>query len=135
MPNEQCTLVGFNIGRPFNHSLFAPDLAPIYGPCHSRKSINRALILHKGGSKQEARGEGAKEEAPPQPPPEPRRTTAGASPDHHRNLAGPPPGLAGPPLEPRRTTTSRPDVQVRSSGPTFRPDIQARHSAQVPTFC
>ncbi|PKU62333.1 hypothetical protein MA16_Dca028436 [Dendrobium catenatum] len=48
MSNERCTIEGFNIGRPFDHSLFAPDLTPIYKPCHSRKIINRALILHNG---------------------------------------------------------------------------------------
>ncbi|KAI0512319.1 hypothetical protein KFK09_012958 [Dendrobium nobile] len=122
---------GFNIGRPFDHSLFAPDLTPIYELCHSRKSINRALILHKRGPKQEEkkRREGissssnAAGTSPDHrrniagPPQEPRRTTAGTSPDHRRSLAGLPPEL-------RCTTTSRPDVLFK-----------ARHSAQVPTFC
>ncbi|PKU63852.1 hypothetical protein MA16_Dca010770 [Dendrobium catenatum] len=47
MSNERCTIDGFNINRPLDHSLFAPDLTPIYKPCHSRKTINRALIFHK----------------------------------------------------------------------------------------
>ncbi|PKU59023.1 hypothetical protein MA16_Dca029091 [Dendrobium catenatum] len=53
MANEQYTIVGFNIGRPFDHSLFAPDLTAIYKLCHSRKIINRALILYKGDSSEE----------------------------------------------------------------------------------
>ncbi|KAI0516679.1 hypothetical protein KFK09_009356 [Dendrobium nobile] len=98
------------------------------------------------------------------PPQEPRRTTTGtspdqhrASPDHHRNLAGPPPdhhwnlagppqGLAGPPPEPRRTTAgprrtttgTSPDhhLKARRSGPTFRPCLllKAQRSAEGPTF-
>ncbi|PKU80589.1 hypothetical protein MA16_Dca011713 [Dendrobium catenatum] len=36
-----------------NYSQFAHDLTPIYGLCHSRKTINRALILHKGDSSEE----------------------------------------------------------------------------------
>ncbi|PKU80775.1 hypothetical protein MA16_Dca014613 [Dendrobium catenatum] len=47
MSNKRCTIEGFNINRPFDHSLFAPDLTPIYKPCNSRKTIYRALILHK----------------------------------------------------------------------------------------
>ncbi|PKU75306.1 hypothetical protein MA16_Dca022109 [Dendrobium catenatum] len=47
MSDERCTIKGFNISRPFNRSLFDPDLTPIYELCHSRKTINRALILHK----------------------------------------------------------------------------------------
>ncbi|PKU60368.1 hypothetical protein MA16_Dca027681 [Dendrobium catenatum] len=108
MSNERCTIVGFDIGRPFDHSLFAPDLTPIYELCHSRKSINRALILHKRGGGVQARSKKRrgeekeeekeeKEEAPPRPPPEPCRTTVGASPDHRQSLAGPPSEL-------RRTT-------------------------------
>ena len=57
MSNERCIIVGFNIGRPLDHSLFAPDLTPIYGSCHSRKSINRALILHQKGGREEREGE------------------------------------------------------------------------------
>ncbi|KAL0922450.1 hypothetical protein M5K25_006438 [Dendrobium thyrsiflorum] len=34
-----------------NHSLFTLDLLPIYKLCHSRKSINRALILLEKGPK------------------------------------------------------------------------------------
>ncbi|PKU62459.1 hypothetical protein MA16_Dca022547 [Dendrobium catenatum] len=47
MSNKRCTIEGFNINRPFDHSLFAPDLTPIYKSCHSRKTINRAIIFHK----------------------------------------------------------------------------------------
>ncbi|PKU74951.1 hypothetical protein MA16_Dca021190 [Dendrobium catenatum] len=47
MSNERCTIEGFNINRSFDHSLFVPDLTPIYKPCHYRKTTNRALILHK----------------------------------------------------------------------------------------
>ncbi|KAI0502017.1 hypothetical protein KFK09_016962 [Dendrobium nobile] len=100
MPNERCTLVGFNIGRPFNHSLFAPDLAPIYGPCHSRKSINRALILHKREIQARERRREEKEEFlldSRRTTAEPRRTTAGPPQESRRTTAGPPQNLAGPP--------------------------------------
>ncbi|PKU85159.1 hypothetical protein MA16_Dca014839 [Dendrobium catenatum] len=45
-------------------------------------------------------------------------TTAGASPDHRRSLAGPPPEF-------HHTTISRPDVQARraTEGLTFRPNV------------
>ncbi|KAI0493164.1 hypothetical protein KFK09_027440 [Dendrobium nobile] len=46
--------------RPFDHSLFAPDLTTIYEPCYFRKTINRALILHKGNSSEEGEEEGKK---------------------------------------------------------------------------
>ncbi|KAI0504938.1 hypothetical protein KFK09_015895 [Dendrobium nobile] len=86
---------------------------PIYELCHSKKSINRALILHKRGSKQEEEKRRKRRKKllldhrrnlarPPQ--------LAGTSPNHRRSLAGPPPELAGPPPELRCTTTSRPDV-------------------------
>ncbi|KAI0510161.1 hypothetical protein KFK09_010761 [Dendrobium nobile] len=100
MSNERCTIVGFNIGRPFDHSLFAPDLTPIYRPCHSRKSINRALISHKRETqaRREGRGEGGSSSSTAAgPPSDHRRSTAGPPPDRCRNLAGPPP-------KPRRTT-------------------------------
>ncbi|PKU86299.1 Ultraviolet-B receptor UVR8 [Dendrobium catenatum] len=69
-----------------NHSLFSHDLTPIYKPCHSRKTINRALILHKGDSSEEREEEEKKEEkeeAPPRPPPElfPSPEDAGTLPD------------------------------------------------------
>ncbi|KAL0917380.1 hypothetical protein M5K25_012434 [Dendrobium thyrsiflorum] len=35
-----------------NHSENTPDLSLIYKPCHSQKSINRALILHEEGPEQ-----------------------------------------------------------------------------------
>ncbi|PKU67489.1 hypothetical protein MA16_Dca016213 [Dendrobium catenatum] len=57
MSNERYTIEGFDINRPFDHSLFAPDLTPISKPCHSRKTINRALILHKTTKKSEKRRE------------------------------------------------------------------------------
>ncbi|KAI0493043.1 hypothetical protein KFK09_027319 [Dendrobium nobile] len=105
MSNERCTIVGFNIGRPFDHSLFALDLTPIYGPCHSRKSINRALILHKRrrlSKREKKRREGEREgrnssSTAAGPPPNHRRNLVGPPPDHRRNLAGPPQDLAGPP--------------------------------------
>ncbi|PKU74873.1 hypothetical protein MA16_Dca005064 [Dendrobium catenatum] len=85
MSNKWCTIEGFNIGRPFNHSLFAPDLTPIYMLCHSRKTINRALILHKGDSseKREKRSREGGESAPPRPPSEffPPSEYAGILPD------------------------------------------------------
>ncbi|PKU74692.1 hypothetical protein MA16_Dca004883 [Dendrobium catenatum] len=108
MSNERCLIVGFDIGRPFNHSLFAPDLTPIYELCHSRKSKNRALILHKGGGRQarrEGRGEGRISSS----------TTAGTSPDHRRSLAGPPP-------EPHLSTAGvspHHHLKARRSGPMF----------------
>ncbi|PKU83812.1 hypothetical protein MA16_Dca010905 [Dendrobium catenatum] len=55
MSDERCTIKGFNINRPFDHSLFAHDLTSIYKLCHSKKSINRPLISHERGPKQEAR--------------------------------------------------------------------------------
>ncbi|PKU60660.1 hypothetical protein MA16_Dca020433 [Dendrobium catenatum] len=67
---------GFIINRPFDHSLFAHDLTPIYKLCHSIKSINRPLISHERGPKQEEvkkkmrrRGEekNRREETPPRP--------------------------------------------------------------------
>ncbi|KAI0496904.1 hypothetical protein KFK09_023230 [Dendrobium nobile] len=73
MSNERCMIVGFNIGRPFDHSLFASVLTTIYELCHSRKTINRALILHKGDSSEEREEEEKKEEkeeAPLRPPSE-----------------------------------------------------------------
>ncbi|PKU59618.1 hypothetical protein MA16_Dca028694 [Dendrobium catenatum] len=114
MSNERYTIVGFDISHPFNHSLFAPDLTPIYELCHSRKSINRTLILHKRGSKQEERKKRRKKllldrrQNIAGPPQEPHRTTVGTSPDHRQNLAGPPPEL-------RRTTPPQ--------GPMFRPNV------------
>ncbi|KAL0916504.1 hypothetical protein M5K25_014023 [Dendrobium thyrsiflorum] len=68
-----------------NHSTLAIDFSFIYKSCHSRKSINRALILHEKGQKLE----GIKREiedrscplAPPRPPPEYGRTTAGPPPE------------------------------------------------------
>ncbi|PKU65931.1 hypothetical protein MA16_Dca009005 [Dendrobium catenatum] len=59
MSNEWCTIVGFNIDRPFDHSLFAPDLTHIYKSCHSKKTINRDIILHK---RTQVRGERRREE-------------------------------------------------------------------------
>ncbi|PKU59086.1 hypothetical protein MA16_Dca029238 [Dendrobium catenatum] len=50
MFDERCTIKGFNISRPFDHSLFAHDLAPIYKLCNSRKSINRPIISHERGA-------------------------------------------------------------------------------------
>ncbi|KAL0914564.1 hypothetical protein M5K25_014923 [Dendrobium thyrsiflorum] len=67
--------------RPFvhNHSPFPR----IYGPCHSRKSINRASFLLQKGPREpeleEIKGEIEDRSfplAPPRPPPEFRRTTA-----------------------------------------------------------
>ncbi|PKU79927.1 hypothetical protein MA16_Dca025406 [Dendrobium catenatum] len=57
MSDEWCTIKGFNISRPFDHSLFAPDLTPIYKLWHSRKSIKRALISHERGLKQRGKQE------------------------------------------------------------------------------
>ncbi|PKU63094.1 hypothetical protein MA16_Dca024523 [Dendrobium catenatum] len=71
MSDERCTIKGFNISRPFDHSLFDRDLTPIYELCHSRKTINRPLISHERGLKQEEkknnrrRREGEGESAPP----------------------------------------------------------------------
>ncbi|PKU77399.1 hypothetical protein MA16_Dca011405 [Dendrobium catenatum] len=54
----------------------APDLTPIYKPCHSRKTINRALILHKRTQvkrekkKGRRRERGKGESSPPRPPSE-----------------------------------------------------------------
>ncbi|PKU79342.1 hypothetical protein MA16_Dca000687 [Dendrobium catenatum] len=84
MSNERCTIKGFNIGHPFGHSLFAPDLTPIYKLCHSRKSINRPLIPHEKGrrkprEKKEEKEESSSRLAPP-------RTTKG-----RRSAAAPPP--------------------------------------------
>ncbi|KAI0489431.1 hypothetical protein KFK09_029274 [Dendrobium nobile] len=131
MSNERCMIVGFNIGRPLDHSLFAPNLMPFYGPCHSRKSINRALISHKRGiqARERRREEKGKEKegAPPQQPSDHRQHLAGPPPDHRRNLAGPPQEPRWTTAEPRRTTTLRPDVQsLRSTeDPTScrRPDV------------
>ncbi|KAL0923481.1 hypothetical protein M5K25_007540 [Dendrobium thyrsiflorum] len=123
-----------------NHSPFALDFSHIYKPCHSRKSINRALILHEKGPKLEGINREIRDcscpLAPPRPPPEFCRTTARPPPE------GPTPTFC-------RTTTqglkfcSRPDVllKARSSarGLTFcsRSDVllKARCSAQGPTFC
>ncbi|KAI0512230.1 hypothetical protein KFK09_012868 [Dendrobium nobile] len=109
MSNERCTIVGFNIGRPFDHSLFAPDLTPIYGSCHSRKSINSALISHE--KETQARREGREGRSSSSTTAGTslghRRTIAGASSDHLRSLAGPPPEF-------RRITISRPDVLLKA---------------------
>ncbi|PKU70602.1 hypothetical protein MA16_Dca008719 [Dendrobium catenatum] len=125
MSNERCMIVGFNIGRPLDHSLFAPDLMPIYGPCHSRKSINRALISHKRGPKQEREEEKRRKEFLL----DSRRTTA----ESRRTTAGPPQEsrrtTAGPPQEPRRTTTK----PRRTT--TLRPDVHPRRPAKDPTSC
>ncbi|PKU69913.1 hypothetical protein MA16_Dca026528 [Dendrobium catenatum] len=93
MSDEWCTIKGFNISRPFNHSLFAADLTFIYKLCHSRKSINRALISHKRGPKRgdprrkkRRRREWEGESTPPRPPPEffPPPEHAGILPDIRR---------------------------------------------------
>ncbi|KAL0924133.1 hypothetical protein M5K25_004940 [Dendrobium thyrsiflorum] len=91
-----------------NHSLFPR----IYGPCHSKKSINRApsLLEKEPGEPEPKEIKGEIEDrscplAPPRPPPELRRTTAirpYTSPDHHLKAlhsAGPPP--EGPKFNPR----------------------------------
>ncbi|KAL0919586.1 hypothetical protein M5K25_011689 [Dendrobium thyrsiflorum] len=59
-----------------NHSEITPDLSLIYKPCHSQKSINRALISPRGrtqGKKRRRRREEKKErreKTPPRPPPD-----------------------------------------------------------------
>ncbi|PKU64418.1 hypothetical protein MA16_Dca025460 [Dendrobium catenatum] len=83
MSNEQCTIMGFDIGHPFSHSLFAPDLTPIYKLCHSRKSINRPLIPHEKGRKSREKKEEKEESSCRLAPP---RTTKG-----RRSAAAPPP--------------------------------------------
>ncbi|PKU80213.1 hypothetical protein MA16_Dca005744 [Dendrobium catenatum] len=60
MSDERCTIKGFNINSPFDHSLLAPDLTPIYELCHSRKSINRPLISHERGTQARRREEEVK---------------------------------------------------------------------------
>ncbi|KAL0925787.1 hypothetical protein M5K25_004157 [Dendrobium thyrsiflorum] len=59
-----------------NHSEITPDLSLIYEPCHSQKSINRALISprrgtqgKKGRRRREEKKE-RREETPPRPPPD-----------------------------------------------------------------
>ncbi|KAL0908389.1 hypothetical protein M5K25_022880 [Dendrobium thyrsiflorum] len=135
-----------------NHSPFTLDFSPIYKPCHSRKSINRAPISLEKGPKLE----GIKREigdrscllAPPRPPLEFCRTTAGPPPegltpdilpdhhqrpnvlpDHHlkaRCSAGPPP--EGPTF--CRTTTKGPTFcRTTTRGLTFR-----QTSTKGPTF-
>ncbi|KAL0917106.1 hypothetical protein M5K25_012153 [Dendrobium thyrsiflorum] len=131
-----------------NHSLFPR----IYGPCHSRKTINRAPFhLEKGP------GEPSLKRSR-------ERSKTALAPllllDHRRNFAGPPSKgptalhSAGPPpkgLTVRRTTTRRPytppDHRLKAlqsagpppEGPTLRrrPEVQpkARRSVQGPTFC
>ncbi|KAL0928114.1 hypothetical protein M5K25_002355 [Dendrobium thyrsiflorum] len=67
-----------------NHSPFTLDFSPIYKPCHSRKSINRASFFLKRtkleGIKREI-GDRSCPLAPPRPPPEFCRTTAGPPPE------------------------------------------------------
>ncbi|KAL0927305.1 hypothetical protein M5K25_001467 [Dendrobium thyrsiflorum] len=62
-----------------NHSEITPDLSLIYEPCHSQKSINRALISPRRGAegnrrrRRRRRREEKKErreETPPRPPPD-----------------------------------------------------------------
>ncbi|PKU60973.1 hypothetical protein MA16_Dca022642 [Dendrobium catenatum] len=105
-------------------------------PCHSRKSINRPLILlEKDPSKKSIRDEKEEEkegneEAPPRPPPEPRWTIAEASPDHRRSLVGPPSELhwtttLGPHL--RQRPSPLPDHYLRPS-----PSLEALTFAKSP---
>ncbi|KAL0920403.1 hypothetical protein M5K25_009539 [Dendrobium thyrsiflorum] len=72
-----------------NHSLFSR----IYGPCHSRKSINRAPFLLQRGPQSQSLKRSRE------------RSKTALAPllllDHRRNFVGPPPEL-------RRTTTGRP---------------------------
>ncbi|KAL0909087.1 hypothetical protein M5K25_023614 [Dendrobium thyrsiflorum] len=110
-----------------NHSLFPR----IYGPCHSRKSINRApFLLQKGPPEPEPELEETKGEiedrscplAPPRPPPGHQSKAL--------HFAEPPPGhqskalhFAGPPVEGptlRRTTAGPP---VKGPTPCLRPDV------------
>ncbi|KAL0916367.1 hypothetical protein M5K25_013871 [Dendrobium thyrsiflorum] len=66
-----------------NHSKNTPDISLIYEPCHSQKSINRALILLEKGPKareeeeKKRRGEGRSSSS----------TTAGVSPSEFRRTA------------------------------------------------
>ncbi|PKU82432.1 hypothetical protein MA16_Dca005437 [Dendrobium catenatum] len=102
---------GSNIGRPFEHSPFTLDLSPIYGPCHSRKSINRPLISL------ERRIEARREE-------EKRRKKLLL--DHRQTFAGPPLvalAFVEQPLEaltsagPPPNAVTSPDHHVRPSPP------------------
>ncbi|KAL0909304.1 hypothetical protein M5K25_020157 [Dendrobium thyrsiflorum] len=75
-----------------NHSENTPDLSLIYEPCHSQKSINRALILLEKGPKLEGkrrRREGRDSSS----------TTVGVrqATARRRNFAGLPPGLQATP--------------------------------------
>ncbi|KAL0905380.1 hypothetical protein M5K25_023795 [Dendrobium thyrsiflorum] len=113
-----------------------PHLPPIYKPCHSRKSINRApFILEKGpkleGIKREI-GDRSCLLAPPRPPSEFYRTTTGPPPkgptpdvlsDHHQR----PDVLLDHHLKARRSAGPSPEAQ-RSTGPP----IEARRSAGPP---
>ncbi|PKU80271.1 hypothetical protein MA16_Dca005802 [Dendrobium catenatum] len=62
MSDERCTIKGFNINRPFDHSQFAHDLTPIYKICHSKKSINRPLISNERRPKQKGENKRRSEE-------------------------------------------------------------------------
>ncbi|KAL0903941.1 hypothetical protein M5K25_026005 [Dendrobium thyrsiflorum] len=87
---EPSTIKGFNIDRPFQTTPFFPR---IYGPCHSRKSINRATFLLQRGRESQSTKR-----------PRERSKTALAPLlllDHRRSSAKPPP--KGPTV--RRTTT------------------------------
>ncbi|KAL0923392.1 hypothetical protein M5K25_007448 [Dendrobium thyrsiflorum] len=59
-----------------NHSEITPDLSLIYEPCHSQKSINRALISPRRGDQEKKRRrrreekKERREETPPRPPPD-----------------------------------------------------------------
>ncbi|KAL0903706.1 hypothetical protein M5K25_028105 [Dendrobium thyrsiflorum] len=108
-----------------NHSLFPR----IYGPCHSRKSINRVpFLLEKGGQGQSKSLKRLRERSKTALAPCSSSTTAGVPPDHRLKAlhsAGPPPKRpyispdhhlkalhsAGPPPKGpivRRTTSRRP---------------------------
>ncbi|KAL0926380.1 hypothetical protein M5K25_002604 [Dendrobium thyrsiflorum] len=134
-----------------NHSLFSR----IYGPCHSRKIINRTQSQSLKRSK-----ERSKTALAPLLLLDHRRSSAEPPPDHHLKAlqsTGPPPkGPTGPTPHSRtdvllkarlaaqgQTSCSRPDLLLKArrpaQGPTCssRPNvlIKARHSAQGPTFC
>ncbi|KAL0921134.1 hypothetical protein M5K25_008176 [Dendrobium thyrsiflorum] len=59
-----------------NHSEITPDLSLIYEPCHSQKSINKALISPRRGTQDKRRRrrreekKERREETPPRPPPD-----------------------------------------------------------------
>ncbi|KAL0908067.1 hypothetical protein M5K25_022535 [Dendrobium thyrsiflorum] len=62
MPIKWSMIKGIDIDRPFKPLQNTPDLSLIYCPCHSQKTINRPLISHKRGPKQEEKKRRGEEE-------------------------------------------------------------------------